>query len=166
MAATSTMVQMNTRIDRTLKQEGDRVFKEEGFTPSEAIRAFWDYAARTGGKSEALQTVLKEAPAEEDGITPQLEALRQGRAEICEAMSKLGLGENPSSVRRRLGLWRASRFLSGGAFGREGREVDLMDLTDVRIMVDTNVWVDNFYGARRGTTKSSKSLDLAAGRGA
>lgn len=41
-----------------------------------------------------------------------------------------------------------------------------MDLTDVRIMVDTNVWVDNFYGARRGTTKSSKSLDLAAGRGA
>lgn len=95
MAATSTMVQMNTRIDRTLKQEGDRVFKEEGFTPSEAIRAFWDYAARTGGKSEALQTVLKEAPAEEDGITPQLEALRQGRAEICEAMSKLGLGENP-----------------------------------------------------------------------
>lgn len=95
MAATSTMVQMNTRIDRTLKQEGDRVFKEEGFTPSEAIRAFWDYAARTGGKSEALRTVLKEAPAEEDGITPQLEALRQGRAEICEAMSKLGLGENP-----------------------------------------------------------------------
>lgn len=95
MASTSTMVQMNTRIDRTLKQEGDRVFKEEGFTPSEAIRAFWDYAARTGGKSEALQTVLKEAPAEEDGITPQLEALRQGRAEICEAMSKLGLGENP-----------------------------------------------------------------------
>lgn len=95
MATTSTMVQMNTRIDRTLKQEGDRVFKEEGFTPSEAIRAFWDYAARTGGKSEVLQTVLKEAPAEEDGITPQLEALRQGRAEICEAMSKLGLGENP-----------------------------------------------------------------------
>lgn len=41
-----------------------------------------------------------------------------------------------------------------------------MDFADARIMVDTNVWVDNFYGARRGTTKSSKSLDLLACQGA
>lgn len=94
MAATSTMVQMNTRIDRTLKQEGDRALKAAGYTPSEAVRALWDLAARTDGRSEALQAMLEVAPKEEK-LTPQLEALRHGREAIGSAMAELGLGENP-----------------------------------------------------------------------
>ena len=42
---TTTMVQMNTRIDADLKRRGDEALKRAGFTPSQAIRALWEYAA-------------------------------------------------------------------------------------------------------------------------
>ena len=39
-------VQLNTRIDPKLKRSGDAVFARGGFTPSDAVRALWTYAAR------------------------------------------------------------------------------------------------------------------------
>lgn len=41
----ATAVQLNTRIDAMLKQSGDAVFARNGYTPSEAVRALWRYAA-------------------------------------------------------------------------------------------------------------------------
>ena len=60
MAATSTMVQMNTRIDRTLKQEGDRVFKAMGFSPSEAVRGFYRFACSHAMDRATLDPVLSQ----------------------------------------------------------------------------------------------------------
>lgn len=38
-------VQMNTRIDRQLKKDGDRAFAQAGYTPSDAVRLLWAWAA-------------------------------------------------------------------------------------------------------------------------
>ena len=39
-------VQMNTRMDEELKRQGDAVFAERGYTPSQVVRAVWEYAAK------------------------------------------------------------------------------------------------------------------------
>ena len=39
------MTQMNTRINETLKREGDAVFAQIGLSPSEVVRSVWEYAA-------------------------------------------------------------------------------------------------------------------------
>lgn len=36
--------QMNIRINPALKERGDAVFKQLGWSPSEAVRAFWSFA--------------------------------------------------------------------------------------------------------------------------
>ncbi len=36
-------VQMNVRIDRQLKEAGDTVLAHVGMTPSQAVRALWEY---------------------------------------------------------------------------------------------------------------------------
>lgn len=38
-------IQLNTRIDRTLKQGGDAVFARCGLKASDVVRAVWKYAA-------------------------------------------------------------------------------------------------------------------------
>ncbi|MEG0323779.1 MAG: type II toxin-antitoxin system RelB/DinJ family antitoxin [Raoultibacter sp.] len=40
-----TAVQMNTRIEESLKRQGDEVFARFGYSPSQVIRAVWEYAA-------------------------------------------------------------------------------------------------------------------------
>lgn len=36
-------IQMNTRIGRALKERGDAVLAQQGFTPSQAVRALWSF---------------------------------------------------------------------------------------------------------------------------
>ena len=69
MAAT---VQLNTRIDATLKQQGDAVFAREGLTSSEVVRAVWAYAATTQTVPECVRA-SKDAEREE-----RLKAIREG----------------------------------------------------------------------------------------
>lgn len=39
-------VQMNVRIDRSLKEDGDAVFADLGYTPTEVVREVWGFARR------------------------------------------------------------------------------------------------------------------------
>lgn len=48
-------VQMNVRIDAKTKAHGDAVFARSGFTPSQVVRAVWEYAGRTGMLPPCLQ---------------------------------------------------------------------------------------------------------------
>lgn len=41
-------VQMNVRIDRQLKEAGDAVLAHLGMTPSQAVRALWEYLVVNG----------------------------------------------------------------------------------------------------------------------
>lgn len=58
----ATAVQLNTRIDATLKQSGDAVFARYGINPSEAVRALWFYAAQ----NQALPSFMQEKRQQKD----------------------------------------------------------------------------------------------------
>ena len=53
-------VQMNVRIDREMKASGDAAFAEAGFTPSEAVRVFWDFARRNRRTLREFMDSLRE----------------------------------------------------------------------------------------------------------
>lgn len=56
-------VQMNTRIDRTLKREGDAALAAAGYTPSQAVRAIWELAVKLRKNPEKLRALLSGRPS-------------------------------------------------------------------------------------------------------
>ena len=54
--------QMNVRLDSAVKRAGDAVFADHGYTPSQVVRAVWDYAVVYGSLPLELSRML-EAPA-------------------------------------------------------------------------------------------------------
>ncbi len=44
---TTDMVQMNTRISRSLKERGDAALERAGYSPSQAVRKLWTTPRRT-----------------------------------------------------------------------------------------------------------------------
>ena len=65
-------VQVNVRIDRDLKKAGDEALALIGFSPSQAVRALWEKAARRGKDLEEVATVLNPAP-EAPTVSDELE---------------------------------------------------------------------------------------------
>lgn len=63
MSYTMDTVQMNTRIDRTLKREGDAALAAAGYTPSQAVRAIWELAVKLRKNPEKLRALLSEQPS-------------------------------------------------------------------------------------------------------
>ena len=61
------MTQMNTRIDEDVKRRGDAVFAGMELTPSDVVRAVWEYASEHGDVpaivAEALRAPRTEASA-------------------------------------------------------------------------------------------------------
>ncbi len=91
---TATMVQMNTRIDADLKRRGDEALERAGFTPSQAIRALWEYAANHTLDPQAIRRTLE---SEEDALAREKreaeghKAYEEGLALAKEASKKLGI---------------------------------------------------------------------------
>ena len=86
-------VQMNTRIDRTLKREGDAALAAAGFTPSQAVRALWENAVRMRREPESLRNFLTgkeplphtqrvDDTAQEESEADDDEGLRAHRARV------------------------------------------------------------------------------------
>ena len=97
-------VQMNTRIDRTLKREGDAALAAAGFTPSQAVRALWEIAVRMRDRPRDLAVLLKEYPGkcptescrqkcnQEEVIQDEkLRSFREGQHMIEEMIASLGI---------------------------------------------------------------------------
>ena len=63
MPAVMDAVQMNVRIDRELKREGDAALATIGYTPSQAVRALWENAVRLRRNPDALRNYLAEQDA-------------------------------------------------------------------------------------------------------
>ena len=53
------MTQMNTRIDSTVKRNGDAAFASLGLSPSEVVRAVWEYAAEHGDAPAIVDKALR-----------------------------------------------------------------------------------------------------------
>ena len=51
-------VQMNVRMDRALKKEGDAVFADIGYTPTEVVREVWSFAQRNRHNSRAVAELM------------------------------------------------------------------------------------------------------------
>ena len=66
---------MNTRIDRDLKREGDRVLKAAGYSPSEAVRALYRFVCVHAKEPEALRSVLLPTTNEEGEPFSEVEEL-------------------------------------------------------------------------------------------
>lgn len=60
------MTQMNVRINAETKKQGDRALERIGLSPSEAVRALWEFAARHANEPASLQSLLAALEAEED----------------------------------------------------------------------------------------------------
>ncbi len=58
-------VQMNVRMDRGLKDAGDAVLARLGMTPSQAVRALWEYLVINGRMPSKEDSV--EIPSDESG---------------------------------------------------------------------------------------------------
>ena len=77
------MTQMNTRIDSQVKERGDAVLAQAGYSPSRAIRAVWSFAASHAHDPEAVKDFLQQAEGGADGsrteaVEAKLQALDRG----------------------------------------------------------------------------------------
>lgn len=64
------VAQMNVRLDRALKRSGDAVLAERGRTPSQAVRALWEYLTVHAELPDALERLLRQDDLEEAAASP------------------------------------------------------------------------------------------------
>ena len=71
--------QINARVNPALKQRGDEGLSGAGLSPSQAIRALWELAARNTDNPEAIQRAL--FPERAEVQEAELSAAQRRRAE-------------------------------------------------------------------------------------
>ncbi len=84
-------VQINARLNRALRDEGESALASIGLSPSEAIRALWAKAAKRGADLQAVQSLLADEPVVDPECARKLEAFDRARREISQAMRDLGI---------------------------------------------------------------------------
>ena len=88
--------QINARINRTLKERGDAALERAGYTPSQAIRNLWDFAARNAHNPRAIQALfgaandVEERKAEKERARRR-EAAIKGANIVAEAYERYGI---------------------------------------------------------------------------
>ena len=93
---TTDTVQMNTRMSRALKERGDAALERAGYSPSQAVRKLWEFAARNAHNPRALQTLFDdEAEAEqreaEEERARRREAMQKSMNIMADAYERLGI---------------------------------------------------------------------------
>ena len=88
--------QINARINRTLKERGDAALERAGYTPSQAIRNLWDFAARNAHNPRAIQALFGAANDVEEGKAEKERARRReaaikGANIVAEAYERYGI---------------------------------------------------------------------------
>ena len=86
MPATAT-AQVNARISAQLKANGDEGLAAAGLTPTQAVRAVWDLAARYKNTPDKLHAALFPDKAEEEKAEAAAQKAR--RAKLIEEGSKI-----------------------------------------------------------------------------
>ena len=85
-------VQLNARLDRDLKASGDAALALIGFSPTQAVRALWEKAAKRGKDLEEVARLL--APAEEAPVaadSPEDDPSAHVRAMILDFYESHGI---------------------------------------------------------------------------
>lgn len=82
-------VQMNVRIDRQLKEAGDAVLAHLGMTPSQAVRALWEYLVVNGRMPSRSGTA---ASSSDMAVTASMESRAvQGSHIVRDTCLKYGI---------------------------------------------------------------------------
>lgn len=93
-----TTTQLNARLDKKLKASGDAALALIGLSPTQAVRALWEKAARRGADLEEVAALLSPAPRQKaPGASRQDDAVRQGWDFMEKAYDFLGI--DASTVR-------------------------------------------------------------------
>lgn len=98
-------VQMNTRIDSHLKTQGDRALAKAGYTPSEAVRFLWSWAAARAHSPEDIVTFFESASANNPSERSQRVALKLETASHAASLidafrSQHGISARPELVNK------------------------------------------------------------------
>lgn len=68
---TSKLTQMNTRLDHDLKKSGDEALARAGYTPSQAVRMLWAFAAMNSADPAYLKKTLKSLASQEEATAKE-----------------------------------------------------------------------------------------------
>ena len=96
--------QINARLNPALKQRGDEALSGAGLSPSQAIRALWELAARNTDNPEAIRRALfpERAEAQEADLSAaqrcRAEAIGKGARVVEEAYRSMGVVPAASST--------------------------------------------------------------------
>lgn len=96
--------QINARLNPALKQRGDEGLSGAGLSPSQAIRALWELAARNSDNPEAIQRALfpERAEVQEAELSAaqrrRAEAIGKGAHVVEDAYRAMGVVLAPSST--------------------------------------------------------------------
>ena len=80
------MTQLNTRIERALKRDGDEALARAGLSTSKAVRLLWQFAANHRDDPQAVILALDAAPSLYDEKSRRIAAAKQGRLIIETAI--------------------------------------------------------------------------------
>lgn len=98
------IAQINARLNPALKQRGDEGLSGAGLSPSQAIRALWELAARNADNPKAIQRALfpERAEAQEADLNAaqrcRAEAIGKGARVVEDAYRAMGVIPAPSST--------------------------------------------------------------------
>ena len=96
--------QINARLNPVLKQRGDEGLSGAGLSPSQAIRALWELAARNSDNPEAIQRALfpERAEVQEAELSAaqcrRAEAIGKGAHVVEDAYRTMGVVPTSSSA--------------------------------------------------------------------
>lgn len=96
--------QINARLNPALKQRGDEGLLGAGLSPSQAIRALWELAARNTDNPEAIQRALfpERAEVQEAELSTaqrrRAEAIGKGARVVEDAYRAMGVVPTSSSA--------------------------------------------------------------------
>ncbi len=120
MPSTMNAVQMNIRIDRELKREGDAAFASIGYTPSQAVRLLWEIAVSLRDRPQELAAYLMGPGYDNSGSSSQkdeevedekLRSFRDGQRRISEMIEKLGVSTESDTAEPTLDEFREQMAL-------------------------------------------------------
>ena len=85
------LTQMNVRMGAHIKQAGDDALSSIGFTPTQAVRALWKYAAQRGEALEEVKQFLVKAESDSAQGESAMAALHEGWHIIPDGLATLGV---------------------------------------------------------------------------
>ncbi|MDO4290855.1 MAG: type II toxin-antitoxin system RelB/DinJ family antitoxin [Eggerthellaceae bacterium] len=95
------MAQMNVRLDDDLRVQGNLAFESIGWSPSQAVRTLWAYAAKNRRDPRQLKKSLEAFLGNEGASTPKQEARRalvlEGQQIVPNARARLGISSEALS---------------------------------------------------------------------